>query len=210
MRYGMSKLFRRGIDIGILPTYRCNLDCEYCSNKFGREGNKFDSVEMSPDDWFRILSRFPVRIKELHITGGEPFLYPDIQELILKLLPLGFNISLVSNLLIKRYLSRVKSDRFRIEATLHNPEQADRFYENVKHYRQWVRVDIDLFSSRRRKRDMNGVAVKMKMGEEDSYKCLDMKRFKITPDGRIWPNDREIGDTYSIRYKTKCQDFPSR
>ena len=203
MRYGVRKLFRRGIDVGILPTYRCNLDCSYCSNKFGREGDKFDSTEISPDDWYRILSRFPVRIKELHITGGEPFLYVPIQELILKLLPLGFNISLVSNLLVWRDLSKVKSDRFRIEATLHNPKQEHIFYRNVKLFREFVRVDVDLFGETRVKRNKDGVATKMKMGEEDSYKCLDMKRFKITPDGRIWPNDREIGDTYSIRYKTK-------
>ena len=202
MRYGMSKLIKRGITIGMLPTYKCNLDCEYCSNKFGRIGNKFDSSEITPDDWYRLLSSFPVKIRELHITGGEPFMYKQIGELILKMLSLGFHVSLNSNLLIKRDLSMVKSDKFRIEATLHNFKDVVKFHSNVAYYRQWVTVDIDLFGDGRlkdNKRNKAGIAIKAKMGDKDSYVCLDMKRFKFTPDGRLWTNDREIGETYSVK-----------
>jgi len=201
MRYGLSKLFKRGITIGMLPTYKCNLDCEYCSNKFGRAGNKFDSLEITPDDWYRLLSSFPVKIRELHITGGEPFIYKEIEDLILKMLSLGFHVSLNSNLLIKKNLSMVKSDRFRIEATLHDLKHTVKFHSNVAYYRQWVRVDIDIFGDTKlkgNKRDKDGVAIKAKMGENEAYVCLDMKRFKFTPDGRLWTNDREIGDTYSL------------
>ena len=207
MRYGLSKLFKRGSTIGILPTYKCNLDCSYCSNKFGRVGNKFDSIEITPDDWYRLLKNFPVKIRELHITGGEPFIYKDIQELILKLLPLGFHISLNTNLLIRRDLSMVESDKFRITGTLHNQKNVDKFYSNVDFYRQWVRVDTDVFGGTgfgRAKRNRKGEAIKGKMGEKDSYLCLDMKRFKFTPDGRLWVNDREIGDTYSVDLVEKC------
>jgi len=199
MRYGLSKLFKRGIDIGILPTYVCNLDCEHCCNKFDREGNKFKSKELTPDDWYRLISIFPVKIRELHFTGGEPFLYKDIQELTLKLLSLGIHISLFSNLLIRRDMSKIKSDKFRIEATLHNEEDSDKFYSNVDYYRQWVRVDIDLWGDKLIERNrFDKVKYRPKLKEKDSTVCLDMKRFKITPDGRIWPNDREIGDTYTI------------
>ena len=199
MRYGVSKLFKRGIDIGILPTYKCNLDCEHCCNKFGRKGNRFDSKEITPDDWYRLISRFPVKIRELHYTGGEPLLYKDIQELTLKLLPLGFHISLFSNLLIKRDLSKIKSNRFRIEATLQGEKYREKFYHNVNHYRQWVRVDIDLWGDRLVKRSpFSLVKYRAKLEEKDSSVCLDMKRFKFTPDGRLWVNDREIGDTYSV------------
>jgi len=114
-------------------------------------------------------------------------------------LPLGFHISLFSNLLIKRDLSKIKSDRFRIEATLQDEKYRKRFYDNVKLYRQWVRVDIDLWGDKliKRKR-FSLVKYRAKLEEKDSYICLDMKRFKFTPDGRLWTNDREIGDTYSI------------
>lgn len=201
MRYGLTKRFSRGITIGMLPTYKCNLDCSYCANKYGRQGNKFDSKEILISDWYRLISNFPIKIRELHITGGEPMLYAGIQFLVEKLLTLGFHISLNSNLLCKRDFSNVISDRFRIEATLHDHDREDRFFENVEYYRQWVRVDIDIFAKEKVYRNSKtGIAYK-KLMDPESPICLDMKRFKFTPDGRLWTNDREIGDAYSINFK---------
>ncbi len=209
MRYGITKKFKRGITIGMLPTYKCNLDCVHCSNKYGREGNKFDSAEIAPADWYRLISRFPVKIRELHITGGEPFLYPQIQDLIIILLPLGFHISLNSNLLLKVPLDKVKSDRFRIEATLHEPRyfpsRAKRFWENRSYYQQWVRVDVDIFADKNTRRNTRtGMKFKKLMSPKNPV-CLDMKRFKFTPDGRLWTHDREIGDLYSVPGGRKVQ-----
>ena len=201
MRYGITKFFKRGVSIGVFPTYVCNLDCVYCANKYGRKGNKFDSGQITPEDWYRLISHFPVKIRELYITGGEPFLYPYIQDLILILLPLGIHITLNTNLLIKIPLDKVKSDRFRIEATLHdhrNKARSKIFWENYDYYKQWVRVDVDIFSEKRiRRNPLTGISYKLLMDPKNPT-CLDMKRFKFTPDGRLWTSDREVGDTYTI------------
>jgi hypothetical protein len=95
---------------------------------------------------------------------------------------------------IRRDFSGVKSDRFKIQATLH--EQATSFWENLEWYRQWVRVDVDLFGSKNTRRDKEGIRRKIKYNEVNKELSLDSKRFMFTPDGRLWINDRMIGNTY--------------
>lgn len=63
--------------INIYPTYRCNLRCEMCFEKFARVKN-----ELNINDWLSIIEytkRFHPRI---HISGGEPFIFKDIMTII--------------------------------------------------------------------------------------------------------------------------------
>ena len=199
MRYGIRRRLRRGIRVCIFPTYRCNLSCPYCSNNLERSGTIFRSEEIRPLDWERLIKNFPVKIREVVISGGEPLLYFEIQRLILLLLDLDLMVMMNSNLMIKRNLSILKSDRLRVEATLHEGVDKTKFYSNVQHYRQWFKVDVDFFTDHNWPIRFLGFKGKKLMSEDESYLCLDMKRFKFTPDGRLWINDREIGDTYTIQ-----------
>ena len=60
--------------IGVFLTLRCNMNCSYCLNKFGKT-SKVD--ELSTDAWIRGLSKIPSR-PDLPITlqGGEPTIHP--------------------------------------------------------------------------------------------------------------------------------------
>jgi PqqA peptide cyclase len=61
-------------------TYRCPLRCVYCSNPvdFHRSRN-----ELSTDEWQRAFSQAAeLGVMQLHLSGGEPVLRPDLVELI--------------------------------------------------------------------------------------------------------------------------------
>jgi len=68
---------------GLLLTYKCNCACEFCYYNCGPEKNGLMSVDTAISAWqsLGILAGHSARI---HITGGEPFLYWDRLEEILK------------------------------------------------------------------------------------------------------------------------------
>ncbi len=65
-------------NLRIYPTLRCNLACAYCVNEqVGRTVKNYPPVD--PDRWARALAR---EQKHVVFTGGEPFLYPGLVQVI--------------------------------------------------------------------------------------------------------------------------------
>ncbi len=64
-------------------TFRCNLDCKYCG--VSRLENNYADEELSAEDIGRLL-RDPKlkRLKVITITGGEPFLKDDFEQILLE------------------------------------------------------------------------------------------------------------------------------
>ncbi len=63
--------------VNLYPTFRCNLRCEMCFEKYARvEG------EMDCKAWFKIIDEIKEFSPRIHISGGEPFIYKDIIEII--------------------------------------------------------------------------------------------------------------------------------
>ena len=84
------------INLRIAITQQCNLECFYCH----REGQFLSSTDMKPEEMATIASistEFGVR--KLKITGGEPLLRSDLDEIILRLdqIPRIEEISIVTN-----------------------------------------------------------------------------------------------------------------
>lgn len=80
-------------------TYKCNLDCIYCYNKKIRS-SQID--EFSLEEWFSIIDKILPYASKIIITGGEPFLYNHITEIILyiKNYNKNINIEIISNCMI--------------------------------------------------------------------------------------------------------------
>ena len=80
-------------------TYKCNLDCIYCYNKKIRS-SYID--ELSLEEWYSILDKILPFSSKFILTGGEPFLYKHIREIILyiKKYNKGINIEIISNCMI--------------------------------------------------------------------------------------------------------------
>jgi len=87
------------------PTHLCNLACSGC----GRIREYADTIQqmMPLEECFRSIDECPAPV--VTITGGEPFLYPQIHELIEGVLQRGKHVYLCTNgLLLEKALDRMK------------------------------------------------------------------------------------------------------
>ena len=72
----------------------CNLSCSYCDTKWANKNDALSS-ECTADSLVRWAADQPVN--NVTLTGGEPLLQDDIEELIEKLLGLGLRVEIETN-----------------------------------------------------------------------------------------------------------------
>lgn len=104
----MEALIGEGIRTGELACFirlsGCNLRCSYCDTKYALENNLGEELSIQ-----RIVEEVDkIGFKNITITGGEPLIHKDIEELISKLLNKGYNINIETNgsIDIKNYLGK--------------------------------------------------------------------------------------------------------
>jgi len=76
----------------IIPVRRCNLACEYC--------NEFDdfSPPVPPDDMFRRVDKLAdLGTSVITISGGEPLLHPELDDIIARIRKHGMVAGLITN-----------------------------------------------------------------------------------------------------------------
>lgn len=73
-------------------TYNCNYDCNYCYI------NGYDKKNLSYDEIVKILNGINSSgVNDLYITGGEPFMHPDILKIIDYASTLDFDLNIQTN-----------------------------------------------------------------------------------------------------------------
>ena len=76
-------------------TYRCPLQCPYCSNPL--EIATY-SNELSTEDWFRVMQQArKMGAAQLGFSGGEPLVRKDLEELIAEARKLGYYTNLITS-----------------------------------------------------------------------------------------------------------------
>lgn len=76
-------------------TYRCPLQCPYCSNPVEIADYK---NELSTEDWFRVMRQArEMGAAQLGFSGGEPLVRKDLEELIAEGRRLGYYINLITS-----------------------------------------------------------------------------------------------------------------
>ena len=118
----MNKINHFNLEI----TKKCNQKCFYCFNDSGYSQSK---NELSIEQWKNSLTEISfLNFKSVHITGGEPFLHPNIVEILQHSIGLGLETTILSNgLRIKKlaeenpYLfSQIKTAQISLDSM--NPE----------------------------------------------------------------------------------------
>ena len=78
-------------------TYKCPLQCPYCSNPLDFAGPRFKR-ELSTDEWCRVFREAKaLGVLQLGLSGGEPTLRPDLEELVRTAHGLGLYTSLITS-----------------------------------------------------------------------------------------------------------------
>ncbi|MCW0214784.1 MAG: pyrroloquinoline quinone biosynthesis protein PqqE [Pseudonocardia sp.] len=89
-------------------TYRCPLACAYCSNPLNMEDY---TDELGTDEWRRVLVEArDLGVLQCHLSGGEPLLRRDLEEIVAGAHEAGMYTNLVTSAL---GLSRRRADRLR-------------------------------------------------------------------------------------------------
>ena len=115
--YKLLKL-KRGITLRMHLTWKCNFKCEYCPTEL--PDNYDYSKELSIVEWYDYIKRFPIKIKQIHILGGEPTLIPNIELLVNRLLKEGYFVTFYTNMSRPQVFDNIKrSLRFMIMTNYH-------------------------------------------------------------------------------------------
>ena len=78
-------------------TYRCPLQCPYCSNPVDFAGPRFRH-ELTTEEWCRVFREArALGVLQLGLSGGEPTLRPDLEELVRAAHGLGLYTSLITS-----------------------------------------------------------------------------------------------------------------
>jgi len=78
-------------------TYKCPLQCPYCSNPLHFAGPRFQR-ELSTAEWCRVFGEAKaLGVLQLGLSGGEPTLRPDLEELVRNAHALGLYTSLITS-----------------------------------------------------------------------------------------------------------------
>jgi PqqA peptide cyclase len=92
-------------------TYKCPLQCPYCSNPLDFAGPRFKQ-ELSTAEWCRVFREAQaLGVLQLGLSGGEPTLRADLEELVHTAKGLGLYSSLITSAyrLTKERLARLKA-----------------------------------------------------------------------------------------------------
>lgn len=77
-------------------TNKCNLECEYCFNSSGLQGDEYLSLEEIKS--FIGMINYETEKPVVYISGGEPLTHPDIKNILQTLVQeMGVNVTLLSN-----------------------------------------------------------------------------------------------------------------
>ena len=180
--YGKTLFFKCGIMLQITLTYSCNLHCDHCSLEIPT-GKRPKAKPIGLEDWKKIIKGFPVRVREVFISGGEPTLISWLPELCNWLLDQGYHVTVFTNLHNDLALTSVKkSHRFQVFATFHqehdNPFDFTGAYEAVKKVHN---ISVGELGDRKKILPYS----KMSKLFRDSSGLMD-REFRYSPDGKLY------------------------
>ncbi len=100
----------------------CNYHCEHCFDRC------LTKKYMKPEEWIPILNYLKDQgIEKVNIAGGEPFLYPYLEEMCILLKTMGFKTSIVSNgsKITKEKLDAIRDYVDWIGLSIDSPDESD-------------------------------------------------------------------------------------
>ena len=174
--YGKTLRFKRGITLQISLLYPCNLACEYCTLDMPT-GKRPISKQSTLEDWKFYIKNFPVKIKEVFVSGGEPTMIKWLPELLEWLLAEKYHVTVFTNLFNPKMLKVKPNFRYQIIATYHhsdNQERFDKAYKELEGYR----VDVQEIGS---KKLPYSKVIPFTNNEE-----LQSKLFRVSPDLQLY------------------------
>lgn len=173
------KLFWKRHKIVINLHYKCSLNCDICYQKIKPSFVRpKDATVNDAIWWIGYIRNFPVKIREIVLSGGEPGLYPDIHALVNWLLLNDYFVIIQTNLtVIKQFKEIIPSYKLLFVVTYHPMFNKDKFMRNYNDMQEYQITVHELDN------DTTGISKVKKSHKEVSHKS---NYFRINPDGSIY------------------------
>ena len=85
---------RTGLPAVFIRLHGCNLRCSYCDSMYAVEGNDYKQINVA-----QILDAVKEYgdITHVTLTGGEPLIHPDVENLLRQLSDIGYRVNIETN-----------------------------------------------------------------------------------------------------------------
>ena len=130
------RLFPNQLCLVLWVTFRCNYRCSYCPvvTRFAFSSIYAKEVERTPEDWIVALDRLPKG--NVYISGGEPFLFKGLPELVN-----GLNkhniLGIVTNATIKTSIYERITKKIHMNVSFHRESVSENaFLEKIDELRK--------------------------------------------------------------------------
>lgn len=182
LRYGLMKRLKRGKRIYVSLTFRCQLDCVYCSCK-SATGKMPVYEEIGGQTLIDIITNLPFRVREIVLSGGEPMVHRDFVFIYYELLKMGYFVTIFTNLVNGRAVFLNCNRKARITTSYHLSSKRGEFlYRLAECIESGLNVKVDEFPGHQ---SGKGDRIKPFLNINE---CMTAKRFCIAPDGKIYTN----------------------
>ena len=141
------------------------------------------SESKTAKEWLKYVKTFPVRVREVVLSCGEPSIWPEIVELADSLLDEKYFVMIYTNLMNTRLLNIQPNRRLRILATYHQSYNQKQFEKHLTALRKLHRVDVDEID--------NGVLEGSHVKNWSIRENLQIplwKSLRVGPDGLVYTN----------------------
>ena len=129
-------------------TFRCNYRCSYCPivTKFSYEGVIGRREECSVDEWLEGLDKLPSA--NIYVSGGEPFLYNGLPELINRLPDKHRILGIVTNGTVKTEVYRRLQKPVHLNISFHREFVDDkRFLRKLHELKEDFRLCVNIVAT---------------------------------------------------------------
>lgn len=138
------KLLPNQLCINFMITFRCNYRCSYCTwvTRFGYSKIYKKESEPTPGDWIRAFDKLPKA--NIYISGGEPFLYQDLPELINRLKKHKI-LGVVTNATVKTDIYKRINKKIHLNLSFHREFVAeDQFLNKIDELRKLGKFHLNV------------------------------------------------------------------
>ena len=188
LNYGMLKRMKRGVTLGLVMTFDCNLNCKHCIQKEGRSHRPIVKDNLTIEQWLVFIDRFPLPVREVWVSGGESALIKDVAYFINTLLIRKINVTVYTNGIdIQPFFNIKPSTRLRFYMTYHK-----KIEDNINIMRAaGFRVDVTGFSD-------SEIIDLSKQHRTDTMGATYIKPgvIRVGPDGLMFTNCADMVEYY--------------
>jgi len=195
--YDNLKRLKRGIRLYLFLSFKCNFDCAYCVAKIPNKQYPAYEGEKTFKEWKEFISTFPVKVRELRITGGEPFENDVTVPLVDWAISKGYFVIIETNLSSNFYrlasLPNIK--KLQLYVTYHKTEvDRDEWFSSYNWIKR-MKPKCTIIANSFVREEFPGAVVKNWV-EPDSMR---VPKFIIGPDLQIFRNCFEAYGAYNER-----------